>query len=99
MWGGCITRMETTISKLQSLSQFKNQQVIINFYEEDELVQREGLFFESIRIGDCRIQFCNEGIIIFALPFDGCMNFTQRTDFKNYYFLEKDNNRVELYFP
>ncbi len=99
MWGVCITSMETTLANIHSLSQFKNQQVIINFYEEDELVQREGLFFESLQIVDCLLQFSKEGMIVFALPFDGFMYFTQRTEFKNFYFLEKDNKRVELYFP
>lgn len=78
---------------------FKNQQVIINFYEEGELIQREGLFFESIHIADHQIQFSKGGKIVLTLPFGGYMNFSHRSEFKNYYSLEKGNKRVELYFP
>ncbi|WP_102275254.1 hypothetical protein [Cytobacillus massiliigabonensis] len=90
--------METALNIINSLIQFKNQQVIINFYEEDELIQREGLFFESIQIVDYQVQFSKGGIIVFSLSFEGYMKFSQRTEFKNYYSLEKDSQRVELYF-
>lgn len=91
--------METVLNKLYSLNQFKNQQVIINFYEKDELIQREGLFFESIQIVNRQIQFSKGGTIVLSLPFGEYMNFTQRTEFKDYYSLEKGSKRVELYFP
>ncbi len=99
LWGGSITCIETVLNKLDSLKRFKNQQVIINFYEEEELIQREGLFFDSLQIVGRQIQFIKGSTIVLSIPFGGYMNFSQRTEFKNYYSLEKGNKRVELYFP
>lgn len=99
MWRVCITRMETKLTTVQSLIQFKNQQVIINFYEDDELVKREGFFFDSIHIVDSQLQFTKSESLIFSLPLEIGINFSQQYGFKNYYSIIKGADRVELYFP
>ncbi|MFE8697508.1 hypothetical protein ACFYKT_14285 [Cytobacillus sp. FJAT-53684] len=91
--------METLINQLQTLSHFNNQQVVINFYEDEELVQREGLVFESIQIEDNHLYFNKAGKILFSLQLDEYKEFLQRNEFKNYFSFINGKQRVELYFP
>ena len=99
LWGVRFTRMETLINQLQTLSHFNNQQVVINFYEDEELVQREGLVFESIQIENNHLHFNKADKILFSLQLDEYKEFLQRNEFKNYFSFINGKQRVELYFP
>lgn len=92
-------RIETKLKDIKMLLRFNNQQVIINIYQEDELIQREGLFFESVTLIDNKLQFQKGSKLLFSLPLKNFTSFTQQQDFKHYYSLENEESRVDLYFP
>jgi len=98
MWRVC-TSMETMIENINALFHFSNQQVVINIYVEDELIQREGLFFESVTIVDNNLQFVKGGNIQFKIPLHNYRKLTQRSEFKHYFSLDNEDSRVDLYFP
>lgn len=92
-------RIETKLKDIKMLLRFNNQQVIINIYQEDELIQREGLFFESVTLIDNKLQFQKGSKLLFSLPLKNFTSCTQQQDFKHYYSLENEESRVDLYFP
>jgi hypothetical protein len=98
MWlrGVCITRMETGI---EYLTHFQNQQVVLNFYENDELVQRDGIRFESVEIADQQLLFKRGETVLYSLPLNKWKTFRQRTEFKNYFILENKDAWIDIYFP
>ncbi|MBP2239676.1 hypothetical protein J2Z40_000229 [Cytobacillus eiseniae] len=91
--------MEDKLGNLQVLRQFQNKQVVINYYEKDELVRREGFFFINIEMKEGSIHFIREKNKDFILSIHDDFQFTQQSEFKHYYFLENTDERVELYFP
>ncbi|MBU8878322.1 hypothetical protein BGM26_04885 [Bacillus sp. FJAT-29790] len=79
--------METKLENIQLLLHFKNQQVILKFYENDELIQREGIEFESVSIIGSQSQFKKGDKIQYSLQLN------------NYFSLENSVLKVDLYFP
>ena len=95
--------METTFlnttSLKNTLSRFENRQVVLNFYQEDMLVDRVGLFFDTIKVSEDSVHFQKNGDDKYVLDIHHYDSFQTLTGFKHYYSISTDNNRVELYFP
>ena len=101
LWRVCFTSMETEIMFIQeSLNQYKNRQAVLNYYEDEELVQRDGLDFESIHVTDDEIQFLIGEKVKESIDLSKYKTFERSTEFfKNYFELKNGVNILRIYFP
>lgn len=101
LWRLCITSMETEIKIIQeSLNQYKNRQAVLNYYEDEELVQRDGLDFETIHVTDEEIQFLIGEKVKEAIDLSKYKTFERSNEFfKNYFELKNGVNILRIYFP
>ncbi|WML48744.1 hypothetical protein RCG23_00950 [Neobacillus sp. PS3-34] len=91
--------MEKQMSDLSFIKNYRNRQVILNYYmDEDLLWKRDGFNFNSISIDEAFILFLkNDGEI--SISIKEYPTFIQPSDFQNYFILLNDTNRLEIYFP
>jgi hypothetical protein len=80
------------------LLNLSHRQVIINIYEDEELVERCGFFFDEIVYENDEVRFLRDGKAIFALS-ASLQDLSVLPDFKNYYAFLSGARRVECYFP
>jgi len=53
LWRLCTKDMEKQLNNLSILSNYQNRQVILNYYQDEEMmVQRDGFHFQSIQVTD-----------------------------------------------
>lgn len=96
-----ITSMETEINIIKSsLQSYQNRQVVLNYYVDEELIQRDGFDFQSIIVNDDVIKFISDNTI------NGTINLTQyktfetsKEFFKNYFDFKNGPNILSIYFP
>jgi len=88
-----------TTNLKNTLDRFENRQVVLNFYQEDMLVDRVGLFFDTIKVSKDSVHFQKNGDDKYVLDIHTYDNFHTLMGFKHYYSLSTGDNRVELYFP
>lgn len=88
--------MDTSILQL-----FHHRQVVINFYDDDELVDRVGFHFDTMTIDTMEVRFIKNDTSIYTLQLNNDMKFVATTEFKNHYrFLQEGTaKRIDLYFP
>jgi hypothetical protein len=92
--------MEKQLNSLSTLTTYQNRQVILNYYQDDNLLyKRDGFDFLSIQLVDSTLLFLkkdgtSEAIDCKDYPFI-CIN----TDFQNYYTFRNEAERLEIYFP
>jgi hypothetical protein len=84
---------------LNDLSMYKNRQTIINEYYEEELIERSGFIFDEMKTDNNSIQFLRDGILLKRMELP--VHSTSRKDnsFPNFYVLEWELTRIEIYFP
>jgi len=81
------------------LSRFANGQTVINTYEEDELVERDGLHFDSLRFRGERLEIYRDGGIVKTVVVRPTATFVTLAGFKDHYAFLDGNSRIEVYFP
>ncbi len=79
------------------LNKYENRQVVINYYEEDGIIDREGFFFDSIHIHGGQFRFIKDAQVIYSLPL--AETIMKLSGFSNHYSLGEGEQRVEIYFP
>ena len=101
LWRVCFKSMETEINIIKdSLNQYKNRQAVLNYYEDEELVQRDGLDFETIVVTDDEIQFLIGEKVKEAINLSKYQSFESSKEFfKNYFELKNGINILRIYFP
>lgn len=77
-----------------------NTQIVLNTYEAEELVKREGFHFNHVEVSAGQLDFYREDKMIYSLELADYQTFEIAGDFKNYFklFID-DDNWLELYFP
>jgi hypothetical protein len=91
--------MDQLRKELEKLKQFANRQVIINFYEEDGLLDRAGFFFDYMELDNDNLVFFKDQKIRYSLKVSDYEKFGLMGTFKHHYGLIKGDQRTELYFP
>ncbi|NSL52222.1 hypothetical protein [Calidifontibacillus erzurumensis] len=93
--------METEIEKIrETLSAYSNRQVVLNYYEDEELVQRDGLNFDKIIVTEKEIQFISNNKVKASIDLSLYKTFEVSNDFfKNYFALKNRENTLAIYFP
>lgn len=93
--------MTTTIgNQLDILTEYKEHQVVVNTYDIDgALCDRDGFYFEELRVFPSQLAFVRKDQSIFTIELDGSYIFYKSEDFQHHYILQFSNQRTELYFP
>jgi transposase len=99
LWGVRTTSMERIGIDLIFFEEYRNHQVILNYYAEDDfLSKREGFHFTSIKVDHNQIIFKRkQGAFIVSL--EEFPSVSKNHDFPNYYTFYELNLRLEMYFP
>ncbi|MGP3560219.1 hypothetical protein [Geobacillus sp. BK01] len=86
---------------LALFARYTNRQVVVNFYEDDELVARDGFFFDYMERSDQVLTFFKNGQARLSIPLADYPDHHVLKSFSRYYRLEHSCFRraVELYFP
>lgn len=101
LWGVRIKSMETAIDTIKkSLDQYINRQAVLNYYIDEELVQRDRLDFQTIIVTDQEIKFLNDDKIKATIDLSQYKTFEPSKEFfKNYFALKNGTSTLGIYFP
>lgn len=99
LWRLCSESVEDMLTILKHLRQFKNRQVVINFYDDEELIKRDGFYFGEIDSKGSNLVFKNDSNLLCSLDLSKYFHFKISGDFKDYFVLSRGKRWVELYFP
>jgi hypothetical protein len=92
--------MEKQLNDLSTLTTYQNRQVILNYYQDDDLLyKRDGFNFLSIQLTDSTLLFLKKDGTIEAIDLKDYQYTCINTDFQNYYTFKNDFERLEIYFP
>lgn len=89
------------MKEFDELKLFHHRQIVINFYENDGLVDRNGMNFDTIAVTPGEIMLLKDNAPIFTLPLNEGAQFGPSGRIKNHYYLHYGDLsiRTELYFP
>ena len=99
MRGVCFEGMEKQVRDLTILCDYKNRHVILNYYYEEELIDRDGISFNEIYVHHGTIYFIKNRKRIVTINSKKYRNILIGEDFQNYYIMRRDKNRIDIYFP
>ncbi|MDR6123672.1 hypothetical protein QFZ87_003269 [Bacillus sp. SLBN-46] len=92
--------MEKQLSDLSIFESYRNRQVILNYYQdEDFLWKRDGFHFESIQIGTEQLLFLKGNHSKLSVPINDYKTAVINTQFPNFFILRNSGDRLEIYFP
>ena len=92
--------MEKQLSNLSIFESYRNRQVILNYYQdEDFLWKRDGFHFDSIQFGSNQLQFIKGSDSIISVPINDYKTAVINTQFPNFFILRNGEDRLEIYFP
>jgi hypothetical protein len=92
--------MEKQLEHLGCFETYKNRQVIVNFYDdEDGLLKRDGFYFDGIAVTPDSLTFFKNNSEINQINLKNYRTYIINTDFQNYFTLRNNNQWIEVYFP
>jgi hypothetical protein len=92
--------MEKPLKDLSALTNYQNRQVILNYYQDEDLLyERDCFHFVSIQLTETALTFIKSGGISFTIELKDYPQVYINTDFPNYYTLKNNQNLLEIYFP
>ncbi|MFP7297159.1 hypothetical protein [Neobacillus niacini] len=91
--------MEKQLKNLSVLSNYQNRQVILNYYQEDMMVQRDGFHFQSIQVTGSHLTFSKTDGKLVKIELKNYPHAFINTDFQNYYTLRNKKSSLDIYFP
>lgn len=100
LWGVCVQSMEKQITNLSSLVNYRNRQVILNYYDkEDFLYKRDGFHFTVIHLSAQYLSFIKANGSNYTISFSEFPTAWMNDDFQNFFILRNGTERLEIYFP
>ncbi|PAE44506.1 hypothetical protein [Bacillus sp. 7884-1] len=92
--------MEKQLNDLSVLSNYENRQVILNYYQdEDMMVKRDGFHFQSIQVTESALIFTKIDGTLVKIDIKDYPHHSINTDFQNYYTLRNHEIHLDIYFP
>lgn len=70
----------------------------MNTYFDEELIKKDGFWFEQIIEDHGFLRFFKEGIEVLSVKVEGT-TFKRESVFKNYFTINENKQRIEIYFP
>ncbi|WP_442596063.1 hypothetical protein [Neobacillus sp. D3-1R] len=83
----------------KTIMNYKNRQIIINEYMDEELFKRNGFFFKEIIITDHKMYVYKDEQLLYELAIPNRLHFRKDGSFPNYFVMEWETFRTEIYFP
>lgn len=83
---------------LKELTTFQNCQVVVNTYVDDELIKRDGFWFEQLKVDHGFLHFFKDDSVILSVEAEG-KKLKKEPVFKNYFTINGNGQRIEIYFP
>lgn len=100
LWRVCVASMEKRITNLFELEIYKDRQVVINHYIEDDfLAKRDGFHFNSLKIMGDTIIFTKNNGNCYELSINQYRELYKDSQFPNYFIFRNNKERLEIYFP
>lgn len=100
LWRVCTKSMEKQLKDLSALTNYQNRQVILNYYQDEDLLyQRDGFHFSSIQLTETALTFIKSDGIAITIELKTYPHSYINTAFQNYYTLKNNQNVLEIYFP
>jgi hypothetical protein len=100
LWRICAAGMEKKLKDLVVLEAFKNRQVVLNYYcDDDYLVKREGFSFQSLKLSYGSLVFTKKDETNFRITIENYPEVYKESQFPNFYVLRNNTDRLEIYFP
>lgn len=100
LWRVCVTGMEKQLTDLAILTNYQNRQVILNYYQDEDLLyKRDGFHFLSIQLSGSFLFFFKKDGTTVEINLKDYPSISIHTDFQNYYTFTNDEERLEIYFP
>lgn len=84
---------------LHKLLQYGNQQVVMNWYEDEQLIAREGFFFSSIQIEVDLLIFIKNHEIKQKILLTSYETIEILPDFRDFFQLTSSSEVLHIYFP
>ncbi|MBO0961121.1 hypothetical protein J1P26_15575 [Neobacillus sp. MM2021_6] len=93
--------MEKQLTDLTIFEGYKNRQVILNYYQDDDyLWKRDGFHFASIQLANEKLLFLKKDGSTSQIALQEYKTMASNSDFQNYYVFHYDvHTRLEIYFP
>lgn len=95
----CVAGMEKAVNILSKLSNYQNRQVILNYYQDDLLEDRDGFHFQTIKQENEQLTFIKQNGKTITINLKAYPEKHINTDFQNYYTLQNNSHKLEIYFP
>ncbi|MBI0575925.1 hypothetical protein IEC97_01015 [Neobacillus cucumis] len=83
----------------KEITKFHHRQVVVNTYVDEELVKRDGFWFEEIIMNGSTLAFMKEGKTVNEIELTDGIELNKEAVFKNYYSLNIEKKKIEIYFP
>ncbi|MDR6998295.1 hypothetical protein [Neobacillus niacini] len=83
----------------KEITNFHHRQVVVNTYVDEELVNRDGFVFDSVHLENDSLLFIKDAKTLFRIDSLTGMILKKEAIFKNYYSLNGENKKIEIYFP
>jgi hypothetical protein len=91
---------EKVMAMEKDLIKYKNRQIVINEYENEELTSRDGFFVERIVMNRDSIQLISADLILYQVHLNSDSEIRRDNRFLNFFHIEVDQQlRIEIYFP
>lgn len=87
------------LKELAKLRTYRNRQVVLTYFEDEQMQKRNGFFFDLIALMPGKIAFWKHEKMLATIDIEESSTFYQLHDFPHYYAIETKRNRVEIYFP
>jgi hypothetical protein len=87
------------MNTLDVLLSYKNRQVVLSEYQGDELLNRDGCFFDHIQSNEDSIEFIRDNLTVKKLIIDQSSQIVPLPGFSHHYAIHHNGLRIELYFP
>ncbi|MGX6445026.1 hypothetical protein ACWM35_17580 [Neobacillus sp. K501] len=91
--------MEKAVNILSRLTNYQNQQVILNYYQDDLLQDRDGFNTQTIKLENNQLIFIKQNGKNITINLKTYPKIQINPDFQNYYTLQNNTDRLEIYFP
>lgn len=95
----CVASMEKAVNILSRLTNYQNQQVILNYYQDDLLQDRDGFNIQTIKLENNQLIFIKQNGKNITINLKTYPKIQINPDFQNYYTLQNNTDRLEIYFP
>ncbi|RFB16836.1 hypothetical protein DZB84_10600 [Bacillus sp. HNG] len=84
---------------VQKLLTYGNQQVVVNWYEDEQLIARDGFFFSYIQVEDGLLIFMKDQIMKQKVPLANYETIEILPDFRDFFQLTNKSESLQIYFP